>query len=109
MRRPVPFSIPFATLQLLLFCPSDSILSLFTRHRSHLRKVVIKNSPTLTHHGLKILKEHNILHLTGTAKLKTPLFLFFWFLINKRANGTLCFGSLATVRSRGGPELVIEK
>lgn len=44
---------------------TDSILSLFTRHRSHLRKVVIKNSPTLTQHGLKILEEHNILHLTA--------------------------------------------
>jgi len=43
---------------------TDSILNLFTRHRSHLRKVVIKNSPQLSYHGLNILKEHNILFLT---------------------------------------------
>jgi len=44
---------------------TDSILNLFTRHRSHLRKVIIRNCPQLTLHGLNILKEHNILFLTA--------------------------------------------
>jgi len=44
---------------------TDSILALFSRHRTHLRKVVIRNSPSLTMKGLAILKGHNIFHLTA--------------------------------------------